>query len=136
MTAKEYLLRYNAISKRATMLQTEIERLRTEAESASINLDGMPKGSSGGDKMANIAVKLAEYETALQEELSEVWKTRMDIIAKLGQLKNPKHQEILHRRYIACERWEQIAVDMDITWRHCYRLHGSALAEFEKVINK
>lgn len=27
------------------------------------------------------------------------------------------------------------AVDMDITWRYCYMLHGRALAEFEKVLN-
>ena len=136
MTAKEYLMQYRAISAKVRMLQNEIERLRTEAESASISIDGLPKGGKGGSKMENIVVQLADFETSLQDELSQVWRTRMQIIDKLSQIKDVRHYEILRLRYLEGERWEQIAVDMNITWRHCYRLHGSALAEFEKILKK
>lgn len=136
MTAKEYLMQYRAVSARVRMLQNEIERLRTEAESASISIDGLPKCGKGGSKMENIVVQLADFETSLQDELSQVWRTRMQIIEKLSQVKDVRHYEILRLRYLEGERWEQIAVDMNITWRHCYRLHGSALAEFEKILKK
>ena len=46
MEAKEYLESYRLIQTRINVLIAEIERLRTEAESVSINLDGMPKGQS------------------------------------------------------------------------------------------
>ena len=75
------------------------------------------------------------YETQLADELSHLWSKRMEIVVELSKLKNPKHFTILHSKYIENKTWERIAVDMDITWRHCYRLHGSALAEFEKIIN-
>lgn len=134
MTAREYLESYKIMQTRINVLTAEIERLRAEAESMSISLDGMPKGQGTQDKTARLAVQLAECETVLQSEMSGLWSRRMRIIEELGMLKSHKHQKLLHLRYIDCKSWELIAVEMDITWRHCYRLHGSALAEFEKVM--
>ena len=136
MTAREYLESYKVMQTRINVLTAEIERLRAEAESASINLDGMPKGQGAQDKTARLAVQLADCETILQDEMSGLWIRRMKLIEELGHLKSHKHQRLLHLRYIDCKSWEIIAVEMGITWRHCYRLHGSALAEFEKIMNK
>lgn len=134
MTAKEYLQSYNTISARVKLLQDTIEQLRTEAESVSISLDGMPHGQ-GNKSWENIAVKLAEYETELSEELSAFWGKRMDIINTIGLLDH-QHQTLLYKRYIKGMRWEQIAYEMHFSWRHCHRVHGRALAELEKIINK
>ena len=136
MNAKDYLLEYKRIDARVRILQAEVEKLRTDAEGMSINLDGMPRSSGKSDKIARLAIQLASYETQLADELSHLWSKRMEIVAKLSELNDPKHFTILHSRYIEGKTWEHIAVDMDITWRHCYRLHGSALAEFEKILNK
>lgn len=135
MEAKEYLESYRIIQTRINVLTAEIERLRAEAESVSINLDGMPKAFASGDKTARLAVQLAECETVLQEEMAALWARRMRIITQLGQMKNYKHQLLLQKRYIECKSWEHIAVEMDISWRYCYMLHGSALNEFEQILN-
>ena len=135
MESKEYLESYKRIAERLKILTTEIERLRTEAESVSINLDGMPRSSGKSDKIARLAIQLASYETQLADELSHLWSKRMEIIHNIGMLDH-RHQLLLHKRYIDSESWEQIAYEMHITWRHCYRLHGRALAELEKIINK
>ncbi len=135
MTAEEYLIQYNRISARVRIILETIEQLRTDAESMKISLDGMPHGQSANDRMASLAVKLAEYETELSHEMSELWSTRMDIINHIGMLDH-RHQVILYKRYIENIRWEQIAVDLGITWRHCHRLHKRALAELDKILNK
>lgn len=135
MNAKDYLLEYKRIDARVRILQAEVEKLRTDAEGMSINLDGMPRSSGKSDKIARLAIQLASYETQLADELSHLWSKRMEIVGELSKLKNPKHFMILHARYIEGKTWEHIAVDMDITWRYCYMLHGRALAEFEKVFN-
>ena len=135
MTANEYLEQYKIMQTRLNVLIAEIERLRTEAEGASVRLDGLPTGTGEPDKTARLAAQLADHETVLQSEMSALWIRRMKIIAELGQLKNHKHQQILHKRYIECKSWEHIAVEMDISWRYCYMLHGSALAEFQEVMN-
>ena len=134
MESKEYLESYRRIAERLKVLTVEIERLRTEAESVSINLDGMPHGQGKGDRLERLAIQLADMESKLQEEMSECWSKRMEIVSELGKLKEPKHFTILHARYIEGKTWERIAVDMDITWRYCYMLHGRALTEFEKVL--
>lgn len=132
MNAKEYLLEIKKIRKRVNLLQTEIERLRTDAESVSINLDGMPKGSGKGT-WENLAIQLAECESVLMKELSVLWSKQMKAIMLLDKLK-PKHQMILTEYYIEDKTWEQIAYEQGYTWRHCYRLHGSALIELERVM--
>ena len=137
MNAKEYLEQYQRIEAKARMYQQEIERIRTQAEGLSINLDGLPKGSNArNDKMERLAVQLAEYETKFQKELSRMWSYSMDIINALDQLQDYKHQTILYRRYIKVETWECIAYEMGISWRHCYRLHGRALQKLEEILNK
>ena len=136
MEAKEYLEQYRVIQARMNVLTAEIERLRAEAESVSINLDGMPHGTGNDDRTARLAVQLADLESTLMSEMSVLWANRMRIITMMGNMKNHKHQTLLHKRYIECKTWEVIAYEMDISWRHCYRLHGSALNEFGEVMNK
>ena len=134
MEAKEYLESYRLIQTRINVLMSNIERLRAEAESVSINLDGMPKGTATDDKMSRLVAEMADLEATLTDEMSGLYVRRMRIITQLGKLKSHKHQLLLQKRYIECKSWELIAVEMDITWRHCYRLHGSALAEFQEVM--
>ena len=134
MEAKEYLDSYRLIQTRINVLMSNIERLRAEAESVSISLDGLPRGTATSDKMSRIVAEMADLESTLMDEMSGLFIRRMKIITQLGMLKSHKHQLLLQKRYIECKSWEHIAVEMDITWRHCYRLHGSALAEFEQVL--
>ena len=136
MESKEYLEQYKRIAERMKVLTVEIERLRTEAESVSINLDGMPKGTGKGDRLERLAIQLAEMESKLQEEMSECWSKRMEIINLLGKMQKHKHQTLLHKRYIECKSWEVIAYEMGISWRYCYMLHGSALNEFAEVMKQ
>ena len=135
MTAKEYLTRIRDMATRVRFLQDELERLRTDAASASINIDGMPRVGGKSDKMERLAIKLAEYDDALQTELTKLLNEKQTAVHLIAQLP-PRQQTILTERYIHAKKWEQIAYEMDITWRHCHRLHGKALASFEKILNK
>ena len=136
MEAKEYLDSYRLIQTRINVLMSNIERLRAEAESVSISLDGLPRGTATSDKMSRIVAEMADLESTLMDEMSGLFIRRTKIITQLGMLKSHKHQLLLQKRYIECKSWEAIAYEMDITWRHCYRLHGSALAEFEKIMQE
>ena len=135
MEARNYLESYKQIQTRINVLQAEINRLRTEAESVSINLDGMPKGTANDDKLSRIVADMADLKSTLITEMSGLYTKRIRIITLLGMLKNHSHQTILHKRYIECKTWETIAYEMDISWRYCYMLHGSALAEFQHLLN-
>ena len=136
MTAREYLTHIRDMATRVRFLQDELERLRTDAASASISLDGMPKAVGGkSDKLERLAIKLAEYDSELKDELTALLNEKQRAIKMIAQLP-PKQQTILTERYIHAKKWEQIAYEMDISWRYCHMLHGQALVNFDKILCK
>ena len=135
MTAKEYLTNIRNMATRVRFLEDELERLRADAASASINLDGMPKVSGKGDKLERLAIKLAEYDTQLQDELTALLNEKQKAVKMIAEL-SPNQQTVLTERYIHAKKWEQIAYEMNISWRHCHRIHGNALYNFDKILNK
>lgn len=44
--------------------------------------------------------------------------------------------ELLQRKYIRLQKWEDVAADMKFDNRYIYKLHGKALVEVEKIIRK
>lgn len=135
MTAKEYLMTIKDRRDRIRMLLEEIEQLRTDAESVSINLDGMPR-NSGQTSFEKLAIQLAEAEAQLTDEMSDLWTQTMRAHSLIGEVSSPQRQQILTKRYLQGQRWEQIAYEMHFSWQHCFRVHGMALAELDKILEE
>ena len=135
MTAKEYLNTIKERRDRIRILMEEIEQLRADAESVSINLDGMPR-NNGKTSFEKLAIQLAEAEAQLTEEMSGLWSQTMKAHALIGQVSSAQRQQILTKRYLKNQRWEQIAYEMHFSWQHCFRVHGLALAELDKILQK
>jgi len=135
MTAKEYLMQIKDKRDRIRMLTEQIEQLRTDAESVSINLDGMPR-NNGQSSFEKLAIQLAETETQLTQEMSGLWSEVMRAHSLIGQMSSSQRQQILTKRYLHGQRWEEIAYEMHFSWQHCFRVHSHALAEFDKILQK
>lgn len=133
MTAREYLQTIRDGRERIKVLLEEIEQLRTDAESVSINLDGMPR-NNGQSSFEKLAIQLAEAETQLTDEMSGLWSETMKAHRLIGQVSNSQRQQILTKRYLKNQRWEEIAYEMHFSWQHCFRVHGLALAELDKIL--
>ena len=135
MTAREYLQTIRDGRERIKVLLEEIEQLRTDAESVSINLDGMPR-NNGQSSFEKLAIQLAEAETQLTDEMSGLWSETMKAHRLIGQVSNSQRQQILTKRYLKNQRWEEIAYEMHFSWQHCFRVHGLALAELDKILER
>lgn len=134
MTAKEYLRQYRLMTARIRNREHDLAELREERESISINLDGMPHGTSLSDKTARLAAQLADAEEEIIELRSEAWSIRMEIVRTLNRIQTPEYNTLLYLRYIEGKTWEQIAVEMHYTFRHTTRLHGDALREVDAIL--
>lgn len=134
MTAKEYLLQIKDRRERIRVLIEEIEQLRTDAESVSISLDGMPRNQSGQSRFESLAIQLAEAESKLTAEMSDLWSQTMKAHALIGEIPSAQRQQILTKRYLKGQRWETIAYEMHMSWNHCFRVHGHALTDLEKIL--
>lgn len=135
MTAKDYLQTIKDKRERIRILLEEIEQLRTDAESVSINLDGMPR-NNGQTSFEKLAIQLAEAEAQLTEEMSGLWSETIKAHALIGQVSSSQRQQILTKRYLKGQRWEEIAYEMHFSWQHCFRVHGHALAELDKILER
>lgn len=108
-------------------LLLECKRLRSEAENISPVLSGMPSGGSDGDKLPRAVERIVEADQRLACQINVRMAQRSEILDAVEQLPNQRQQEILRRRYILGQRWERIAVDMDIGLRWIYIMHKKAV---------
>lgn len=142
MTAKEYLLQVHKLDVMIRNLDDEIQKLRAEEVSVrSTWPDGQPHGSGTTDPTGTMAIKLADQlsdlEDSQMELRSKLWHKRNEIILTIGKLERPEHNRLLFLRYVDGCTWEEIAVDMHYTYQWVAGpLHGNALQELEKIINK
>ena len=130
----KYLLQIKDRRERIRVLIEEIEQLRTDAESVSISLDGMPRNQSGQSRFESLAIQLAEAESKLTAEMSDLWSQTMKAHALIGEIPSAQRQQILTKRYLKGQRWETIAYEMHMSWNHCFRVHGHALTDLEKIL--
>ena len=141
MTAKEYLMQIRKLNTIISNIDDEIQQLR--AETASIRSawpDGQPHGHGTTDPVGAQAAKLADdLSNAEYRHLQfrrELWRKRMEIIEAIGKVEHADCNRLLYLRYVQCERWEQIAVEMDFSYQWVAGgLHSIALKEFEKVLS-
>ncbi len=123
---KQTLRQYRSIELEIEKLEEERARIIARLQQPPPS-DGLPKGKGGtGDPVGNAAARLADLQTVLNERIDALIDLRLAIEAALFAL--PADERLLMRyRYIDGMRWEQIAVELNYSYRHTTRLHGMIL---------
>ena len=70
---------------------------------------------------------LADYEAEADRLLQEMNAARQRAESLIASVPEQSQREVLTRRYIIGQRWEDIAVSMNYSRQHVTRLHGYAL---------
>lgn len=89
-----------------------------------------------GTKESDLAdkyIKLERYFDAVIAEWDKLIDMRIEAKAMIKMLPDETQQAVLYARYINCSRWENIASDMEYSWRGIFKIHGLALKNFERV---
>ena len=108
ITAKEYLGQVRHMEMQIRDLQDEIKRLKELAVGISaLNCD---------------------------EKVREFVRIRSKVMETIHMLRNDEYEHILYKRYCLMKKWEEIALEMNISYRHVLRLHGLALVEIEEIL--
>lgn len=127
---KEFLRGYRKSLKREESICDDIQELRARKIFPSCGSgDGMPHGSNQTD--------LSDYIVILDEMLENLRKERRDgavkrsrIETSIRALHDENEQEVLRLRYISGLKWEEVAVEMNLTRRRVTQIHGKALINF------
>lgn len=70
---------------------------------------------------------LADYQAEADRLMMEMLGVRQQVEKVIGTVPDAVQREVLTRRYIIGQRWEDIAYVMNYNIRHIYKIHGAAL---------
>ena len=122
-----WLRRYQDSLRRERVLAQEIERLRTEAEHVTPLLTGMPGGGPNADKLPRAVERIEQARAELAAQVEQCQRIRAEVAGVIGQAEDIRGREILRRRYILGQRWEQIAVEEHVSARRAKQIHRKAI---------
>lgn len=134
MNAKEYLEYVRSLNIRLRMKDARISQLQRDI--CCIQALDYTKDRISGGSPIDISDKIARLDElirAANEEWDELIAERERANARIRKLESIKQQEVLTRRFIYNEKWEVIAVKMDITWQGTWQLFYRALKNFKKI---
>lgn len=127
---KEYLWGYQRAKRRMERLEEELAELRLDKMCPSVIQDGMPHASGGGDLSGYAARVDALERKILKARYKRIQKFK-EIRDRIEHLEDENEKDVLVYRYIRGMKWEDIAVKMNIGYRHVLRMHGKALENFK-----
>lgn len=145
MTAKEYLQQIEKLKAMIRNSDDLIQDLRSQEISVrSAWPDGQPHGTGTTDPVGKAAAKLAdELSDAEYNQLQlrrALYRKQIEITETLSLLERPEHNRLLFLRYVEGWTWDEIAEDMERTYQWVANsvsgLHGNALRELEKILEK
>lgn len=134
--AKIFLKRYRRLIERQRQIRDRLEHVEETATSTTAKLDGMPRASGTGDKVGRGAISAADFKTKLKRLEEETRTAEQEIFFVIDSVEDKDRAEILYRHYIGGENLVAIAVEMHYTDRWITTLHGRALDDVARILEK
>lgn len=129
MTAKEYLSQAYRLDQRIDSKIDQVASLNDLATKCTATLTGMPRNPNrGGSTMADAVCKIVDLQEEINRDIDRLVDLKREIVAVIKAVENPEYQVMLEKRYLSFQTWEQIAVDMNYSIQHIYRLREKAYA--------
>lgn len=133
MKAKEYLRHLQRLDMMINQKIKELNDLRMISQSTSgmdYSKERVQSSPTGDAPFVQSVLRIAELEKEINAEIDRFVDEKHTIINQIQALQNPRHIDILYKRYIEYKSLEQICVEMKFSYDHIRHLHGDALKEF------
>ena len=136
MKAKEFLKQYEYAQQRADMCRKEyeVEMLKIDAIGSTLAGDGQPHGSGISRKTEDKALRLAEKAKRWKSVEREALKERQEVFEVVSMV-NGIEGKILYQRYVDLNKWEQICVNIPMSWTGAHKAHKRALAIVQGILD-
>ena len=133
--AKEYLSQIRRYDTMIDSMLDEVDKLYAMVTRITPVLkDDVVSGGGQQDKMGNAVAKIVDLKERINKEVDQLVDLKKEASDLLAKISNPDYYKVLHKRYILFETFEQIAFDMNYTYRGICYMHGRALQAFAKVL--
>ena len=137
MTAKQYLQQIHMMDIRIGQRITQLEQMRARVHimgSFDYSKDRIQTSAETGNRqIENIVDPEAEIKRLIEQEQD----AKHNGGGEIQQLESANYVEILYRRYVEMQSFEQISCSLNYAYHYVCTLHGEALKTFEEqVLNK
>ena len=125
---KEDLKEYTSIKKELTQIQFKLKELEERKSSikSMIISDINVQTSHNNNSIENLLIKIEECIEEYNKKEIELYNKQLEIENCINSL-DATERIIARSRYIEGKTFEQIAVDLNYSWRHTIRIHGKIL---------
>lgn len=122
-----WLRRYRDSLRLERTLREELAEQQSRACKITAALTGMPGGGGDGQALPRTVESIIAAQQELQAQINLCGATRREVVAALDQVTDARDHEILRRRYLLGQRFEEIAVEMCLEYRWVRRRHKMAV---------
>ena len=125
---KDDLKEYKRIKKELKQIQfklKELEERKTSIKSMIIS-DMNVQTSHNNNSIEDLLIKIEECIEEYNKKEIKLYNKQLEIENCINSLE-PTERIIARSRYIEGKTFEQIAVDLNYSWRHTIRIHGKIL---------
>ena len=118
-----WLRRYRDSLRLERTLREELAEQQSRACKITAALTGMPGGGGDGQALPRAVESIIAAQQKLQAQINLCGATRREVVAAIDQVTDARDHEILRRRYLLGQRFEEIAVEMCLEYRWVRRRH-------------
>ena len=133
--AKAYLRKIELMDAHINNKLNDLFALRTMVTKITATISPVVASGTGSqDKLGDAIAKIVDLQNEINQAIDKYVDAKREVSAVLEKLQDPDHVKVLHKRYIEYKPWEQIACEMNFTYRNVCYIHGKALQAVEALL--
>ena len=135
--AKAYLKRVKLYDTHINNKMEELDRLNAMVRKITQTLwDDAGGGSRSQDKIGDAVARIIDLKRELNRDIDGFVDMKREIKAIVDKVDDANQLSVIYKRYFLYETFEQIACEMNMTFRNVCYIHGKALEAVEILLKK
>ena len=131
MTAKEYLQQAYFLDREIQLNIEKIARMRSSLYGKAQGYQNTGGKGNNYGSFDSAVQKIIDYEREVNIKTAALVLKRLEIEEAINAVSDDRQREILTRRYLLYQKWEEIALIINYNITHVFRLHNSALENMQ-----
>lgn len=128
MDVKQYLSQAHYLDLTIDSKLEQLSKLNCLATKATATLSDMPHSPNrGSSSLEDTICKIVDLQDEINRDIDSLVDLKRSIINLINNLDSSEHRVMLEKRYLSFLTWEQIAVSMNYSRAHVFRVHDEAI---------
>ena len=137
MNAKEYLNQAYRLDQRINSKLEQVAALHSLTQKITVSYEGEAVSRTRNvSSMEDTIIRLMEAENELNAAIDALVDLKQNVYTTIQKVEKPEYQFLLEMRYLCFKTWAEIADQMHLEEHYVFRVHGQALREVEKILQR